>query len=271
MVALVVVGLCAWFVNSQQAGLAVHFLDVGQGDAILIQTPGHNNILIDGGPDDTVLEQLPKYLSWFDRKIDLVILTHPHSDHLFGLNQVLQHYTVGQVVMTDAVHNTPVYTEWLRLIQAQQLPVLIINHPQTITVDDLKLQILYPDQSFANQAVVDLNDTSIVLQLIYGQTNMLFMGDAGVTVEEKLLAGNIDLSAAVLKVGHHGSDSASSSDFLQAVHPNLAIISNGLDNQFGHPSQRTLYHLQQLGISILRTDQHGNITVDSDGQTLTWL
>ncbi|MFH0840877.1 MAG: MBL fold metallo-hydrolase [bacterium] len=237
------------------SGLRIYFLNVGQGDASLIRTPGHNNILIDGGPNQTVLKELSKHLPWIDRTIDLMILTHPHSDHLEGLNQVIQRYNVGQILMTGVVHNTPTYEEWLKLIKIKQIPVKIIEYPQQIIVDDLVLDLLYPQESLLNQEVKSLNNSSIVLKLKYQGTDILFMGDAETEVENELLSSQIDLSAQILKVAHHGSKDATSKEFLEAVQPDFAIISVGADNQFNHPSLRTIMRIAETGTEILRTDQ----------------
>jgi len=266
---IIPIGLVVFLQISNQENLQVHFFDVGQGDAILIETPGHNRILIDGGPDDSILQRLGEQLPWTSREIDLVVLTHPHDDHLFGLVQVLQRYQVKQIIMTDAVHNSPRYLEWLKLIQDQKIPVRIIGQRQIVMVDDLALDFLYPNQNFVDQDINNLNNTSIVLKLKYGQTSFLLMGDAEEEVEEALLLAKLDLSANILKVGHHGSDNATTEAFLQAVSPQEAIISVGADNSFNHPSQRIVRRLERQEVLILRTDQQGTITIESDGQSLS--
>lgn len=254
-------------VDNHYSGLRVYFLDVGQGDATLIRTPGKNNILIDGGPNSAVLSQLARRLPWTERKIDLVILTHPHSDHLEGLNQVLQRYEVGQILMTGVVSNTPVYEEWLNLIQTKKIPVKIVDQPQQIAVDEVVLDMLYPRTSLLHQEVKNLNNSSIVLRVKYQGVSILFMGDAETAVENELLAAHADLVALILKIGHHGSKNATGETFLQAVYPQVAIISVGADNSFGHPSLRTIKRLERERVEVLRTDQ-GTVllTVDPAGK-----
>ena len=248
--------------------LEVDFLDVGQGDAILIKTPAGQKILIDGGPDNSVLNQLGDNLPFFDNQIDVIILTHPHSDHVVGLVEVLKRYKVKEIYYTGAAHTTADYLAWLKEIKAQAIPLKIIKEPIILNLDqDLKLEFLYPDKDFTNQRVTDLNDTSIVSRLVYKNVKFLFTGDAGVPVEKELLASGQDLTADILKLGHHGSSSASSEEFLAAVKPSVAIVSCGLDNDFGHPHLIILKRLERLGISYLRTDEGGTLKYITDGES----
>jgi competence protein ComEC len=249
--------------------LEIDYLDVGQGDAILIKTPYNQKILIDGGPDNSVLNELGANLPFFDNQIDIMILTHPHSDHVVGLVEILKRYQVNEVYYTGAVHTTDDYLAWLKEIKEQAIPLKIVKEPFDLTLgDNLKLEFLYPTKDFTNQHVSELNDTSIVTRLVYKNKKFLFTGDAGVEVESELLASNGDLTADVLKIGHHGSSSASSEDFLTAVKPTTAIISCGLDNDFGHPHLSVIRRLERLGIDILRTDQSGTIKLFSDGEKI---
>jgi len=241
-------------------------LNVGQGDAILIKTPADQNILIDGGPDNAVIKRLSENLPWWDRTIDLIILTHPHDDHVNGLNDVIRRYRVKRVLYTGVAHNSPGYLVWLKLIKDKHIPLTIIDRPQTIELGaGCRLKILYPFKSFLGREVDNLNNSSIVSKLVCGQVDFLLTGDIEEEVEKVLLDAEIDLSAEVLKAGHHGSDTSLSEDFLAAVKPKTAVIQVGGDNKFGHPSRRILKRLTRIGAAIYRNDLDGTIKISSDG------
>lgn len=257
----------AFFESSEESkALEVDFLDVGQGDAILIKTPDHQRILIDGGPSNAVVEKLGKNLPFYDKKIDLIILTHPHADHLDGLIEVLKRYEVEKILSTGVVHTTPDYLAWLLEIKKQNVPMEIAVAGQTIDFgNNLKMEIFYPKEDLAGKQVENLNNTSIVAKLIFGQTSFLFTGDAESEVEDELIGGGVDLKADVLKVAHHGSKNATSQNFLEKVQPKFAVISVGADNQFGHPNAMTVKRLENIGAKVLRTDKDGDVKIKSDG------
>jgi len=258
-----------WLFYSAAKNLEVDFLDVGQGDAILIKAPGGQNILIDGGPDKVILKRLAENLAWWDKTIDLMILTHPHDDHVAGLIEVLKRYQVEKILYTGVTHNAPNYLAWLKLVREKKVQMLIIDKPQIIKLGaESQLEILYPDQSLLAKAVSDLNQSSIVMMLAYGKNKFLLTGDAGEEVERKLIDSGTNLSAEVLKVGHHGSQSSTSEEFLNQVKPNLAVISVGKDNDFGHPSLRTVKRLERAGAEIYRTDEKGTVRIESDGEKI---
>ncbi len=259
--------------------LQVNFFDVGQGDAALIITPGGKTILVDGGPGDAVLSKIGQALPMGQKKIDVMILTHPHADHMEGLIPVLKRYTIGEVYYTGATHTTDEFLEWLTLIKNKNIPMHIIKTPEVVEMDNgVKLSFLYPDTDLTSvndsplakgetQRGSDdsLNNTSIVFKLIYNQTSFLFVGDAETPVEDRLLENKADLEADVLKVGHHGSHSSTGEEFLNAVRSQTAIISVGRDNDYGHPHLRTLRRLERHSIQIYRTDEMGDIKLVSDG------
>lgn len=246
--------------------LEIDFLDVGQGDAELIKTPFNQNILIDGGPDNTILRRLGENLSWYDRTIDLMILTHPHEDHVAGLIEVLKRYKVKKILYTGVVYEAPVYQSWLELVKSKNIETVIIDRPQAIQLgEDCSLEIIWPSQPLAGLGAAELNDTSIVAKLRYKQNSFLFMGDLQIDKEQELIKNNIDLQANVLKVGHHGSDTASSEEFLEKVKPQIAIIEVGQKNDFGLPSLRVIKKLERIGATIHRTDQTGTVKMTSDG------
>ena len=248
--------------------LEVDFLDVGQGDAILIKSPFGQNILIDGGPDNKVIAELDKSLPFWDKQIDLIILTHPHDDHVAGLIEVIKRYQVKKIIYTGVVHTSPNYLVWLELVANRKIPLIIADRPQTISLgEDCYLKILYPLESFLNKTVANLNNSSMVVKLVYKENKFLFTGDAEKEVEEELMANSFKLLPSdVLKLGHHGSDTSSSQDFLQLISPEIAIIQVGEDNDFGHPSRRIIKRLERLDVKILRTDIDGTVRLVGDGE-----
>jgi len=263
-----------WLYWQPAKNLEVDFLDVGQGDAELIKTPAGQNILIDGGPDSSIIRRLGENMAWWDKKIDLMILTHPHDDHVTGLIDVLKRYQVKQILYTGVVHNGPNYLTWLEQVRNhrnsgtdKKIKMVIIDRPQTINLtNNCQLQIIYPSVSFLDRTINNLNNSSLVIKLVYDRSRFLFLGDMEKEVEQELLANKIDLGAEVLKVAHHGSDSSSSQDFLAAVNPKIAVIEVGKNNDFGHPSLRVIKRLEREGAKTMRTDRDGTVKLISDGQ-----
>lgn len=269
---IIVFLLIGFAVNSQKQrqNLEVDYLDVGQGDSILIKTPFEQNILIDGGPSSKVLSELGKNLAFFDKKIDLVVLTHPHADHVTGLVEVLRRYQVKKILLTGVTDTSPPYVSFLQEIADQKITTEFATGTQDINLgQDLTLKILYPLKSLQGTSMENLNNSSIVLKMIYKNNSFLFTGDADQQVEDDLLASQEDLRAQVLKVAHHGSKYSSSPAFLAAVAPEDAVISVGANNEFGHPNLITLDNLQKIGAKIFRTDELGTIKIISDGTNLT--
>lgn len=267
--AVVVLGIVFISLFDSRKNLEVIFFDVGQGDSALIKTPYGQNILIDGGVDSSVLKGLGQNLSWYDREIDLMILTHPHDDHVTGLIEVLDRYEVKKILHTGVEHNAPNYLKWLEVIKSKEIKIVIADKEQKINLgEDCYLEIIYPDKSFLNKDVNNLNNTSIVARLIYKENSFLFTGDIEKETEERLANKNISLKADVLKVAHHGSDTSSMEYFLQRVNPSVTVISLGEDNDFGFPSRRVLMRLKKEGIKILRTDIDGSIRFVSDGKKI---
>lgn len=261
--------MLAYYLFLSKRGLEVDFLDVGQGDAILIKTSAGQNILIDGGRDKAALRRLAENLPWFDQQLDLVILTHPDDDHSGGLAAVAGRFKVKKLVYTALADESPGYTALLAEIKKQEIPAVIIDRPQIINFDpSTRLEILSPTESFAGQAPQNINNSSIVSRLIYGQTALLLTGDIEAGEEEQLLADKAPVAAQAIKISHHGSDSGSSETLLSAVAPKIAIISVGADNTFGHPSHRILKRLERIGATVYRTDQQGTVKLFSDGKNI---
>lgn len=246
--------------------LRVHFLNVGQGDAILVQLPGGQNLLIDAGTNEagpTVIKDLKQYGVV---QLDYVIGTHPHEDHTGGLEQVIAAFPVGKIYLPRVTNNTASYRDLLLAIKNKGLKVTEARAGISLPLGEaVQATFISP----AKSSYEDLNDYSAVLHLTFGRTAFLFTGDAGTTAEQEMLAAHQPLKADVLKVAHHGSRTATSTAFLKAVSPRYAVISAGQGNDYGHPHAQTLQRLQKAGVKIYRTDQEGTITAVSDGQEIT--
>lgn len=256
----------AVFYFESHQNLLVTFFDVGQGDAIFIEVPNGNQILVDGGPNAQVLSKLGQRMPFWDRSLDLVILTHPHADHLDGLLEVLKRYNVSTVIETGVRHSIPEYSEWQQLLKEKNVNVVIAKRGQRIQLSDSAyLDILTPFEGFEGKSPKNIHDSMVVSKLFYGSTTALLMGDAERPLEYQLVFEGTNLKVDILKVGHHGSKTSSSEEFLKAVSPRYAVISVGKKNRYGHPHQEVVDRLNSLGIKIFRTDVDGDITLVGDG------
>jgi competence protein ComEC len=268
-VPFVVALLLLLFASQQPDGrLHVWVLDVGQGDSILLKTPKGHVALIDGGPGATpVLNGVGAHIPFWQRQIDLLVLTHPHQDHMMGFVELLARYGVGQVVETQFTATMGVQAEWLGAVKEHHIPVHYARRGETISFEgepDVALRVLSPvtPDAAREKAGGDINNTSIVLHLTYGKEGMLLEGDAQQAAEEEMVRREAgELSSQVLKVGHHGSDTSSSPRFLAGIQPQVAIISVGAGNRFGHPSPQTIEALRKVGARVYRTDLDGTIEV----------
>lgn len=251
--------------------LKVVFFDVGQGDSIFVETPGGHQILIDGGPDGrVVLEKLGKETPFWDRTLDLVILTHPEYDHLRGLIDVLARYKVENILWTGEKKKNVTFEKWLAVLGEENGNIVVAQRGGEIKAGNLEIFVLYPLEKI--EGIVSeksSNDNSIVVQLVFGETSFLLFGDISKKIENKMLKSkDIALDLDVLKVAHHGSKTSTSKEFLEKVTPEIAVISVGKDNQYGHPHQEVLSNLAEFGIKVLRTDEKGDIKIVSDGNTI---
>lgn len=239
--------------------LRLWFLDVGQGDAILIDTPDQHQILVDGGPDSSVLGEISKALPLTDKEIDLVISTHNDADHLSGLNSVLEHYKVDRVWLTGAVHTTQTYQKFLNLIRTKNIPTTIISGGEKVEYGELQGIAIWPLENWAGRTPSEQNAPGIVTYWQYGQKTFLLTGDVAAEQERAMLSRGALRPVEILKVAHHGSKTSTTPEFLAAVTPKVAVISVGKNNRYGHPTSEVLGRLGALAIPILRTDQSGTI------------
>ncbi|MBD3208508.1 MAG: MBL fold metallo-hydrolase [Candidatus Nealsonbacteria bacterium] len=251
----------------QTRPLEVNFFNVGQGDAVFIETPQGYQVLIDGGPGSVVLEKLAQEMPFWDRDLDLVVLTHPEHDHVAGLIEVLKRYQVDHILWTGVTRDTGEYEEWKKMVEERE-GVVIARAGQVISTPQTKFYVLHPFESLKSQTVKNTNNSSVALSLRYLENSFLFTGDLYKSVENDLVERNGDLSSDVLKVGHHGSKTSTGKEFLEAVDPGIAVISAGSGNSYGHPHEEVLDILNDYDINILRTDRDGDIKIISDGQEL---
>jgi len=270
LIILFFLNILAWsivFDLSKQKSLEVNFFDVGQGDAAFIETPKGQQVLIDGGPGSKILEKLGKEMPFWDRDIDLIILTHPEADHLSGLIDALKKYKVRNILWTGVIRDTFEYEEWQKLIKEEKAKIYIAEKGEKILMSDgILMDILYPFENLEGKEIQDSNDTSVVSRLTLGYSSFLFTGDMTKLVEKEIIEKNTDVDSDVLKIAHHGSKTSSSEEFLQAVSPEVAIISVGKNNFYGHPTPEVLENLNKYGIKVLRTDERGDIKIISDGE-----
>jgi competence protein ComEC len=273
---LLVVAILVWSValTTPDDKLHISFLDVGQGDAMLIQTPNGQDILIDGGPDPQKINlELSKKLPFWDRTIDLVVCTQPQADHVTGLVDVLQRYKVKQVLEPGVSYNSSVYQEWLMLIEDKGIEYNVVRAGQEIDLGNgIKLEVLNPPALLFAGTSHDVDNNGVVMRLSWGKVSFLFTADTREEVEFELIGQRANLKSTVLKVAHHGSKTSTTSQFLAAVDPEVAIISVGADNPFGHPSPEVVERLiDRLGEgNVYRTDEDGTIEFITDGEKL-WL
>ncbi|MFH1284504.1 MAG: ComEC/Rec2 family competence protein [Candidatus Peregrinibacteria bacterium] len=241
----------------------IYFLDVGQGDSIFIKTPENHQILIDGGGSDGgVIEQLGQVMPFFDKSIDLVILTHPHSDHVDGLVEVIKRYDVSNVLITGVYSDYAGYFEFLDGIYEAGANVFFADSNENFRFADVNIDVLYPFDEIIGEYFENLNNSSIAIMASYSDKKILLTGDLEIEGEKALVESGDNLDADILKAGHHGSKTASSDEFLKKVKPETVVIQCGEGNSFGHPHEETLFNLEEAGVGkIYRNDLDGRVDI----------
>ena len=252
--------------SKPEGTLEVHYIDVGQGDATLIKCGSHA-MLIDGSNNNkgtTVQLYLKKQGV---ESLDYVIGTHPDADHIGGLDVIVYKYNCDTVIMPDYEKDTKTYQELVDVIHDKNMKITYPVVGEQYALGEAKFTIIAPN---SNSYGGNANDYSVAILLEYGKNRFLFTGDAEETSEAEMLTNGIDISADVYKVAHHGSRSASTQEFLNAVHPKYAVISCGEGNSYGHPHAEVLNRLRSMGVEVFRTDEQGSIIASSDGENINW-
>jgi len=245
-------------------------LDVGQGDALFIESPTGTQILIDSGPPGKILGQLAKVMPPFDRSLDAIILSHPDQDHIGGLVDVLKNYKVGKVFDPGIADDSKTYQNLEDEIKKQNIPNILARRGMRLDMGaGTFIDILFPDRDVYTW---ETNKGSVVAKLSYGKTTIMLTGDAPIETEKIILSENSSsqLKSDILKVGHHGSHNSSSLGFIKAISPKYSLISVGKDNKYGHPHQDVLDILLGINSKILRTDELGTIIMKLNGDMLEW-
>lgn len=259
--------LAAFFLpNSAPQGLQVSFLDVGQGDSILITGPTGIQILIDGGKDRSVLRQLPQLMGPLDRTLDMVVATHPDADHIGGLPDVFRVYRVFYFVEPGRVGDTSFYERLDASVvsEAGQKTILARRDMRIHLGDGAYADILFPEGDV--EKLREANDASIVMRVVYGETEFLLTGDAPIWVEDRIVSAyGTALESDVLKAGHHGSRTSTGASWLSVVDPEIVVVSAGKDNSYGHPHPEVLERVTASGASVVSTIDEGTVTFVSDG------
>ncbi len=247
--------------------LSVTFLDVGQGDAILIKTPDSHEALIDGGRDGTVLQELARTMDWNDRTIDLVVGTHPDQDHIGGLIDVLGRYAVGHILTTENTGETMTAATYQKALVAEGAPMTFARAGQVYQLGaSTTVTVLSPAR---DPSLLESNTASIVLKVSYGEIDFMLTGDAPQSIEDYLAVTYGEfLESEVLKLGHHGSKTSTSDLFLTTVQPQFAVVSAGADNSYGHPHQEVIDRVTTYGIPTSNTADSGRIEFFTDGTKL---
>lgn len=250
-------------VVTQEDTLTTHFLDIGQGDCIFIELPNEETLLIDSGDKgnaDFILQYIQDL--GYD-KINYAIATHPHADHIGSFTPILQGIKIDKFFLPNKIHSTKLFSTMYDTLNEQNIDyVFVSTGDYLLNEKDLTIKVLSPD----NIKYSNLNDYSIVIKLDYGESEFLFTGDAEHPIEKKLIENNIDIDSDILKVSHHGADSANSKNFIQTVSPEISIISCGTPNKYGHPHVQTLDILTEQNTEIYRTDELGTIIITTDNQ-----
>jgi len=281
---ILIIGLLLlWLSQLADDRLHITVCDVGQGDAILVSWKNYQ-MLMDGGPDSSVLNCLGKQMGFWDRTIELVVLSHPQADHMTGLIEVLERYEVKKMMVGNIVNDTEEFWRLRELVIDKKVKIFEPIQNQKLKLGEVKFEVLWPAEKGENELAwsgggnedrekvlgiqssnSDVNDISIVLQGKFGKFDFLLTGDIDKQIEKMLMALDIVEEVELLKIAHHGSKYSSGEEFLKAVKPEMAVVSVG-KNSFGHPTKEVLGLLEEVGAEILRTDEAGMVEIVSDGQ-----
>lgn len=274
LILLFILAIVLWSIvihENRNGLLTFTVLNIGQGDALFIESPTGVQVLVDGGSDRALLSEIPHILPWYDRHIDMLIVTNPDKDHYEGFIPLLQNYSVDVVVESGTNSPTPTYALLEKEIKDKNIPEFFGRRGETVDIGGgAYIQILFPDRDVSG---LTSNDGSLVMRLVYGETSVLLQGDSTAKIEHYLLGldsskslRTSDLQSTILKLGHHGSKTSSSEEYVKVVAPQIAVASSGQNNSYGHPHKETLDTLAKLKIPVLDTCTMGRIVFHSDGK-----
>ncbi len=271
LMSLIVLSFGLWYVvlhEDRKGELTFAVLDVGQGDALFIESPTGKQVIVDGGPDKNLMREISNVLPWYDREIDMVVVTNPDQDHYSGFIPLLDKYKVLNVLESGTTNINPAYGVLENKIKEKNIPKTTAVRGQIVDIGGgAYLQILFPDRDVSG---LSPNDGSIVMKLVYGDTSVMLQGDSTSKIEQYLLSlSTTTLQSTILKAGHHGSRTSSYVGYVKAVSPKWTVISSGKNNSYGHPHKETLETMQKLNIPTLDTCNNGTIFFKSDGKIFT--
>ncbi|MDD3284989.1 MAG: ComEC/Rec2 family competence protein [Patescibacteria group bacterium] len=254
-----------YFLEDKSEYLRMYFINVGQGDGILIKTPEGKTIVIDGGAYNDFVKKVSQKLPFRKRNIDLLVITHAHADHYIGLINLIERYEINTIFYSGYNVNLEDYNYLMNLIKEKNINLIKVKSGQVISFEkNINLEILHPFS--IKEKEEDINNTSVVIRLSYKNFDAIFTGDMTCEGEKELVEKDKNLESELLKIGHHGSRWASCDYFLEYVKPQISVIQVGIDNSFNHPHQETLQRLEKINTQILRNDQSGDIIIYSDGE-----
>ncbi|MEQ1561285.1 MAG: MBL fold metallo-hydrolase [Nitrospira sp.] len=249
--------------------LTFSVLDMGQGDALWIESPTGVQVLVDGGPDNTLMREVSKVLPWYDRHIDMLVVTNPDRDHYEGFISLLDKYSTDVVLEPGTFNKNEAYAVLENKIIKKKIPKVLARRGEVVDLGGgAYLQILFPDRDVSG---LTTNDGSIVMKLVYGETSVMLQGDSTAKIEHYLVGLDSDsLKSSILKAGHHGSRTSSTEEYVSAVSPYAVVVSSGKNNSYGHPHKETLETAEKLKIPTYDTCNNGRLTLKSDGKKFIW-
>ncbi len=266
MVILFAVAIFTLGAGRNDGKLHLYFLDVGQGDAIFVKTPIGGQILIDGGPDDNIIRELGGVMPFYDKSIDMIVLTHPDADHLNGLIKVLERYKVEKILETGITCDTPQCVRWEEEKRKEDADNFFVYFGNKIYSEDgVGIEVLHPFENAKGKKVSQKNNSAVVLKIAYGAHSVLLAADIEKPVERKLVLGRAGIDSDFLKIPHHGSKTSTTEEFLRSVSPIAAFIEVGAKNRYGHPAEEVIDRLESFSIPYYRTDIDGRVELTLDG------
>lgn len=259
----VILAVC--FASLQGGVLKIFFLNIGQGDAVLILMPTGERVLIDGGPDDSLISELGDVMPFYDRKIEALVLTHPHADHVNGLVEVLRKFEVKQIILTGVSYGDPAYGTFLEVSNSQNVEMIFVGDDFDLQIGGVVFDLLYPFKSIEGKKFENVNNSSIAMRVLYGDFGIYLAGDLEVEWEEKLANSGLDLDVDVMKSSHHGSKTANSLELLSLMDADTVVISCGEGNSFKHPHIEAMRNFRSMDMEIFRTDIDGRVEIVTNG------